>query len=111
MRGEHSLTRSADFQRVYEGGRSWAAKEVVLRALPNALDVTRCGFAVGKRVGKAVVRNRIKRRLREIIRHSPLCSGWDIIVIARAAAAQADFQSLEKTVGDLLFKAGLLIKG
>lgn len=110
MRGERSLTRNTDFQRVHDGGRSWAGKEVVVRALPNALDFTRCGFSVGRRVGKAVVRNRIKRRLREIIRKSPLCSGWDIVVIARAPAAQADFQSLEKTVGNLLFKAGLLVK-
>jgi len=110
VRGEHNLTRNVDFQRVYDGGRSWAGKEVVVRVLPNGLDLTRYGFAVGRRVGKAVVRNRIKRRLREIFRKAALHSGWDIVVIARGPAAQADYKSLKETAGDLLYKAGLTEK-
>jgi ribonuclease P protein component len=109
VRGGDKLTRNTDFQRVYDGGRSWAGREVVVRALPSGLNITRCGFAVGKRIGKAVVRNRTKRRLREILRHLPLRVGWDIVVIARAPAAQADFQNLKRTVEDLLLKAGLLV--
>jgi ribonuclease P protein component len=79
----------------------------VVRALPNGLDLTRYGFSIGRRVGKAVVRNRIKRRLREILRKAPLYPGWDIIIIARNPAAQADYKSLEKSVAALLVKAGL----
>lgn len=109
VRGRGKLTRNADFQRVYDGGRSWAGREVVIRALPSGLNITRCGFAVGRRIGKAVIRNRAKRRLREILRHSPLPVGWDIVVIARGPAAQADFQTLKRTVGDLLAKAGLRV--
>jgi ribonuclease P protein component len=79
----------------------------VVRALPNGLDLTRYGFAVGRRVGKAVVRNRIKRRLREILRKAKLSPGWDIIVIARSPAALADYKKLEKSVAALLTKAGI----
>jgi ribonuclease P protein component len=109
VRGEQYLNRDKQFQLVYNSGRFWAGREIVIRALPNGLNITRYGFAVGRRVGKAVVRNRIKRRLREILRKEPLSPGWDIIIIARNPAAQADYHILKKSVAALLMKAGLLI--
>ena len=109
MRGERYLTRNVQFQFVYDKGRSWAGRELVIKALPNGLDLTRYGFTVGRRVGKAVVRNRIKRRLREIMKQAPLPGGWDIVLIVRAAAAQADYKSLEKCVRSLLVRAGLIV--
>jgi ribonuclease P protein component len=60
-------------------------------------------------MGKAVVRNRVKRRLREILRKAKLSPGWDIVVIARGPAAEVDFAKLEKSVGALLAKAGLTV--
>lgn len=77
--------------------------------MPNELELTRYGFAVGRRIGKAVVRNRIKRRLREILRQAPLQKGWDIVIIARIPAAQADYKSLEKSVRKLLDRAGVSV--
>jgi ribonuclease P protein component len=109
VKGRQYLTRKADFEAVYERGRSWAGREIVVRVLPNGLEISRYGFAVGRRVGKAVVRNRVKRRLREIVRQTPLRAGWDIVVIARAAAAPADYAGLGKSMKDLLFRAGLLV--
>ena len=109
MRGEQYLTRKAQFESVYDKGGSWVSKAVVIKALPNGLDLTRYGFTVSKRIGKAVVRNRVKRLLREILRQITLQPGYDIVFIARTSAAKADFSSLEKTVGDLLFQAGLLV--
>ena len=109
VRGEQYLTRKAQFESVYDKGGSWVSKAVVIKVLPNGLDLTRYGFTVSKRIGKAVVRNRVKRLLREILRQITLQPGYDIVFIARTSAAKADFSSLEKTVGDLLFQAGLLV--
>jgi ribonuclease P protein component len=109
VRGERYLTRDSQFQLVYRHGRSWAGREVVIRAVPNGLELTRYGFAVGRRLGKAVVRNSVKRRLREIMRKTMLSPGWDIIVIARGPAVSVDYAGLQRTVGYLLNKAGLSV--
>ena len=108
VRGAQYLTKPAQYELVYEEGRSWAGDLVVVKALPNGLDLSRCGFSVGRRVGKAVVRNRVKRLLREILRQTALQTGWDIIFIARSPAARAKYAALEKSVKGLLFRAGLL---
>ena len=110
MRGEHTLTKNIQFNLVYNEGRSWAGKEVVLRALPNGLGSSRFGFVVSRRVGKAVVRNRVKRLLREITRQTPVQPGWDIIFIARLPAATTDFANLGKSVRKLLSRAGLFVE-
>jgi len=104
---EH-INKPEQYALVYSKGGSWACKLVVMRALPNGLDTCRCGFSVSKRVGKAVVRNRVKRLLREIVRLAPLKSGWDIVFIARPAAATADYTSLKKSIEGLLSRASLL---
>jgi ribonuclease P protein component len=109
VRGEQYLTRKVQFELVYKGGRTWTGREVVVKALPNRLDLSRYGFTVSRRVGKAVVRNRVKRRLREILRQTPLHPGWDIIFIARAPVAGVNYQDLNKSVRKLLFRAGLSV--
>ena len=102
------ITKPAQYASVYTKGGSWACNLVVMKALPNDLTVSRGGFSVSKRVGKAVIRNRVKRLLREILRQTPLQPGWDIIFIARPMVATADYASLEKSVNDLLSRARLL---
>lgn len=108
MRGEQYLTKPAQYSRVYEKGRSSANDWLVMKALPNGLNLSRYGFSVSRRVGGAVVRNRVKRRLREILRQMPLRPGWDIVFIVRLPAANASYASLEKAARDLLLRAGLL---
>jgi ribonuclease P protein component len=76
--------------------------------LPNGLPISRIGFSVSKRVGGAVVRNRVRRRLREIVRAAPLKPGRDIVFIARPASATADYATLDQTARALLAREGLL---
>ncbi len=111
MRGEAYLTKPEQYNLVYAKGRSWAGDFLVIKALPNGLALSRYGFSVSRRVGKAVVRNRVKRLLREIMRLTPLRAGWDIIFIARPAAASADYAALKGVLEDLLRRARLLEPG
>lgn len=108
MRKEQRLTKSRDFDLVRKEGRSWADRYLVLVARPNDMGVSRFGFAVGKRIGKAVVRNKTKRRLRESARLTPVKAGWDLVVIARKDASSADFHQLRHSMTSLLRRAGVL---
>ena len=83
---------------------------LVLCRHPNGLQTSRFGFSVSRRRGKAVVRNRIKRLMREAIRlRCVLVSpGWDIVLIARAGIAGADYGAVERSVTHLLSLARLL---
>lgn len=105
------LARRREFEAVCTEGRSWVNNLVVLRVLPNSLGSNRYGFAAGKRLGGAVVRNRVKRRLREVVRRTPIKDGWDMVFIARQAAAEADYHSLRKATEELLARAQLLGNG
>jgi ribonuclease P protein component len=109
LRGERYLRKNSQFGLVYDKGKSFAGKEIVLKALSNGSNLSRFGFVVSRRLGKAVVRNRIKRRLREITRQTQVKSGWDIILIARAPAVPIDYKNLEKSIRKLLLKADLIV--
>lgn len=102
MKGEERLRKPEQFTSVYKNGISQADRFLVAKALPNRLGYSRYGISVSKRVGKAVVRNRVKRLLREILRLMRLSPGWDIIIIARSPAANSDYHQLEKSLRSLL---------
>lgn len=108
MQRANRLRRRSDFAAAYQRGRGWSNELLAVRALANGLPLSRFGFAVGKRVGKAVVRNRVKRRLREIVRSLHPVGGWDVVIIARPASADADFASLSAAVRSLFGRARLV---
>ena len=84
---------------------------LTLNAVRNRTGRTRCGFIVGKQLGKAHDRNRAKRRTREAVRlaYSQIAPGWDIVFIVRPRVLEVPFETLERAVQDLLRRAGLWI--
>ncbi|MDD9994318.1 MAG: ribonuclease P protein component [Dehalococcoidia bacterium] len=108
MEAKLRLTRRKDFSAVFRDGHVWGNRLLAVRAGANGLDHNRYGFIISKRLGKAVVRNKIRRRLKEGIRSQPTRPGWDVVVSARPSAAQANFQELRASVSKLLGQAGIL---
>ena len=105
-----SLARREDFSAVFRRGRAYSSGVVVLRVLPNGLGVTRLGLVVGKRVGGAVERNRVKRRIRQIVNSRALLPGWDVVVVARSGIESAEYQDVQRELVRLLDRAGLLCR-
>ncbi len=111
MRKHLRLRRRKDFDAVFQKGHILANRLLVFRSLPNQLPHNRYGFITSKRLGKAVVRNRVRRRLREGVYTFPTRAGWDVVISARAPAAQADFHKLKAAVANLFARAGILAEG
>ncbi len=110
MQPQHRLRETAAFERARRRGRTWGNALLVLNAVRADPPQTRCGFVVSRRVGKAVERNRVKRRLREILRRrvTAMAPGWDLVFSARPATASTAYGPLAAAVDDLLRRAGLL---
>ncbi|MBO4848239.1 MAG: ribonuclease P protein component [Clostridia bacterium] len=110
MKRCYSLKRNKEFRRVYRNGKTAGSHTLVLIYLSGRQPEKKIGFAVGKKIGNAVVRNRVKRRLREAV--TPLlpeiAPGCRLIFIARLPILDASFQEIESTVRRLVQKAGLL---
>lgn len=110
MQRRFRLTGDKRFSQIHQEGRSAANKFLVVRVLPNGLDYSRFGFMVSKRLGKAVTRNKVKRRLREVVRQAPIKSGWDAVFIARKGAEKATYRNLEQSAHNLLQRTHLIVK-
>jgi len=90
------LVRRADYDAVYRAGRRKSSREFTVFLRPNGLSVSRFGWSIKKALGTAVRRNRIRRRLREIIRlhRQEITPGWDIVIHPRSSAATGNFSAL-----------------
>ncbi len=108
MQTSARLTRQSEFDAVRHKGRWWTNSLLTLQAMANNQERNRFGYLVSKKVGKAVTRNRTKRRLKEIVRHEALAQGWDVVLIAKPKAAGATFAEMRRSVQDLL-KRGRLV--
>ena len=108
MHRQQRLTDTKQFSAVRREGKSRSDSLLVLIARPNGLETTRFGFSVGKRTGKAVERNKIKRRLREAARLTKVHGGWDLLLIARRDTHSANFRQLRQSTISLLRKVRVL---
>ena len=109
MKFSSSLKLNHVFRRLYRTS-GYADGYLVLYARKNRTGGNRVGFTVSKKLGHAVVRNRTRRRLREVYRlnESRFAPGWDIVVVARSRAVEAPFPALTGSFLSLAGRAGLL---
>ena len=111
MKFSKSLKLNHLFRKLYRKGKSAAGKYLVIYCRKNGAQGNRIGLTVSAKLGHAVVRNRVRRRLREIYRlhESQFQPGWDIVVVARSRAVDAPYQKLERAYLSQADKLGLLI--
>ena len=113
MRHTVSLKENHLFRRLYAKGKSAVAPTLAVYVRGNGRRENRLGLTVGTKVGKAVRRNRVRRRLREAYRlhENRVVPGFDVVVVARAKAAFAPYAQLERELLRLLDKLGILLPG
>ncbi|GEA14462.1 hypothetical protein E308F_07040 [Moorella sp. E308F] len=106
------IVKARDFHRVYRQGRKISGKILKMYYAPNICGQTRFGFSISKKVGKAVKRNLLKRRLREICRKhlTSFQPGLDVVLVARENAVQSSYNELEQEVLNLGRWGKILVK-
>jgi ribonuclease P protein component len=104
------LKTTSEFNRVYRMGRSIANKFLVLYYLPNENNNIRVGLSISKKVGKSVVRNRIRRLIKENIRLNVqnIKEGYDIIIIARVMSSKCSYEDINWALNNLFKRAKIL---
>jgi ribonuclease P protein component len=103
------LRRKADFEALGRRGTARSSRLLVLRSLRTNGPETRVGLSTPRSLGGAVQRNRVRRRLRELIRErrGTIGAGWDLLLIARPEAARASHAELRAALGSLLERSGI----
>ena len=94
------IRRRSEYQSIQSTGKVFRQPNLTILYSPGQSESARYGITVSRRVGNAVVRNRIKRRIREIIRHQwrNVSGQWNVVFIARPSAADASFHALESEI-------------
>jgi ribonuclease P protein component len=109
MQRRFRLRHEADFETLRRQGRRWHHRLATMIVCPNGQPVSRFAFTASRRVGKATVRNRSRRLLREAVRgqRAEITPGHDLLFIARPQTAEATLAELEQAVRELVARAGL----
>lgn len=104
------LRRKVDFDAIGRRGTARSGRLLVLRTLRTDGQVTRIGLSTPRRLGGAVERNRVRRRLRELMRerYGEMATGWDLLLIARPEAARATYVELREAIASLLERSGIM---
>jgi len=106
----YTLKQNYEFRRLYDKGKNAPTPYLVVYTRKTGRISNRVGYTVSKKLGKAVVRNRIRRRLREIYRLNlpALKTGYDIVIVARSRCVGAEYKQLESAFLTACGKLGLL---
>ena len=109
MKVRYTLKKNSDFRRLYAKGKSAATPYLVVYCRKNRLDRSRAGYTVSTKLGHAVVRNRVRRRLREIVRlnAASVKPGYDLVLVARSRAVTAEYKQLERAYLTACQKLGI----
>jgi ribonuclease P protein component len=108
---KYRITKNTDFKRIYQKGKFFSNDYFLIKYHPNRFSETRFAFVINKKISKkAVVRNKIKRQIREIVRNNlkQFKSGLDIIIVIKKDLSQVPFSQIEKNLLQVCQKAGLL---
>ncbi|MFO7887647.1 MAG: ribonuclease P protein component [Eubacteriales bacterium] len=99
MKKDNVIRKNKDFKKVYKYGKSYADRNLVFFILKNNERNTRFGITTAKRINKAVVRNKIRRRLKHIVRENldSVKDGYDVVVMSRVRGMDCDFKELENS--------------
>ena len=105
-----TVKENYEFRRIYRKGKSAVSPQLVIYCQRNRRGHSRLGVSVSTKLGCAVVRNRVRRRIRDIYRlnKAKMLLGYDLIVVARVRAVETDYQKLDRTYLRLLEQLDLL---
>jgi ribonuclease P protein component len=106
-----SIKKNHEFRRLYAKGKSAVSPSLAIYCKKRTQRENRLGLTVGLKVGNAVIRNRVRRRLREIYRTNEhrMIPGYDVVIVARVKAAHASYRELEREFISKAKKLGLLM--
>ena len=108
-----SMKKTKDFHNVYENGKSYANKYIVVYVWENGSSINKLGISCSKKIGNSIVRHRFARLVREAYRlqENVFNSGLDIVVVARACAREATFFDIQDSLIRLAGKARIMKNG
>lgn len=107
------LTKDKDFDNVYKSGSSFFSRILGIKYTKNSLEVTRFGIIIGSKISKkSTERNKVKRRIREILRLNlkNIKKGYDIVVLVRSSIIECDYGEIQKNLSYVLTKSNLINK-
>jgi len=107
----HTLKKEADFKKVAKNGRPFFAFEMAIKILANNLEYNRYGIVINTKVDKrAVIRNKIQRRIKEIIRlkQKDFQKGFDILILTKSEIKNLDYKEIQEKLEKLFKKSGIL---